>query len=524
MLSQLKKYFLILILILNTSLFSEEDSIEILLSSNNSIYLTTLQSIQSTSKRKLNLNFINSMNESQMKDFFSALEKRKVPFLITLGPQASLLAKENLKITPILYSLLNSPRALGFNYKSNTCGVHMDVPIQDFFRALKDIKPEAKTIASFYSNPTGELLVNEADYSDSLHGIIFQKIKVENKNDFSEKLVALKGNIDAFYIVPDSIYTQENFEMLSKFAKENKIILMTQIPFIVNIGTTFSITPYYARVGTFIGDMANEILAGKLECKNGYASAVKEFSLSLNKTYAQESGIDFPTNILNRAENSRLLIEGIHFYEKGNLDVSSLVMEKILKEDPTNFIAFYYKNFINQRINGDKIQDFFNRAKEFRNAKNYKKERDLYLQILSLQPENQNAKLGFQEALVLESESEREDGERQESNHQIFTALQKYLVSLKILDSNAKSKANLTRLRQKELKNIPAYIQKGKGLYESRKYGESEDMFQNILLVEPENKNAKEYLRLSKEKKIAMLKYENCIREMDKKCYLLWGK
>ena len=138
MLSQLKKYFLILILILNTSLFSEEDSIEILLSSNNSIYLTTLQSIQSTSKRKLNLNFINSMNESQMKDFFSALEKRKVPFLITLGPQASLLAKENLKITPILYSLLNSPRALGFNYKSNTCGVHMDVPIQDFFRALKD--------------------------------------------------------------------------------------------------------------------------------------------------------------------------------------------------------------------------------------------------------------------------------------------------------------------------------------------------------------------------------------------------
>ena len=107
MLSQLKKYFLILILILNTSLFSEEDSIEILLSSNYSIYLSTLQSIQSTAKKKLNLNFTNSMNDSQMKDFFSALEKRKVPFLITLGPQASLLAKENLNTTPILYSLIN---------------------------------------------------------------------------------------------------------------------------------------------------------------------------------------------------------------------------------------------------------------------------------------------------------------------------------------------------------------------------------------------------------------------------------
>lgn len=522
--SRLNKICPIFFLFLSLPIFSQDNTLEILLSSNNSIYLSTLQSIQSSSKKKLNLNFTTSMGESEIKNFFTSLESRKVPLLITLGPQASLLAKENLTTVPILYSLINAPRALGFGYKSNTCGIHMDVPIQDFFRALKDIKPEAKNIASFYSNSVGELLVNEADYMDSQFGIIFQKIKVENKNDFADKLASLKNKIDAFYIVPDSIYTQENFEILSNFAKENKITLMTQIPFIVNVGTTFSITPYYARVGTFIGDMVNEILTGKLECKNGYANAVKEFSLSLNKSYAEESGIILPTNILKRAENSRLLIEGIHFYEKGNFDVSSLVMEKILKEDPTNFTAFYYKNFINMRINGDKIHDFFSKAKEYRNAKNYKKERDLYSQILNLQPENENAKLGFQESLVLESESEREEGERLEANNQIFVAIQKYLNSVKTLDSNAKAKTNLTRLRQKELRNIQVYIQKGKGFYEARKYGESEEMFQNILLVEPENKNAKEYLRLSKEKKLAMLKYENCIREADKKCYLLWGK
>ncbi len=520
----LKIFCLLLILITTPEIFSEEEPIEILLSSNNSIYLSTLQSIQSTSKKKLNLNFTTSMNESELKDFFSSLEKKRVPLIITLGQQASLLAKENLTTVPILYSLINSPRAVGFNYKSNTCGIHIDVPIQDFFRALKDIKPEAKNIAAFYSNSTGELLVNEADYSDSLHGIIFQKIKIDTKNDFSEKLYPLKNKIDAFYIVPDAIYTQENFETLSKFAKENKIILMTQIPFIVNVGTTFSITPYYARVGTFIGELVNEVLSGKSECKNGYANAVKEFSLSLNKSYSEESGITLPANILKRAENSRLLIEGIHFYERGNLDVSNLVMQKILKEDPTNFTAFYYKNFINQRINGDKILEFFSRAKEYRNTKNYKKERDQYTQILNLQADNQNAKLGFKESLVLESESEREEGERLEANSQIFAAIQKYLNSVKTLDSSTKSKTNLTRLRQKELRNIPVYIQKGKGFYEARKYGESEEMFQNILLVEPENKNAKEYLRLSKEKKLAMLKYENCIREADRKCYLLWEK
>ena len=50
------------------------------------------------------------------------------------------------------------------------------------------------------------------------------------------------------------------------------------------------------------------------------------------------------------------------------------------------------------------------------------------------------------------------------------------------------------------------FIFKRKESYENRKYSDSEEMFQNILLVEPENKNAKEYLRLSKEKKLAMLK------------------
>lgn len=505
-------------------IFAEEAPIEILLSSNNSIYLTTLQSIQSSSKRKLNLHFTSGMNDTELKNFFEAIEKKNIPFLITLGPQASLLAKDNLTNTPILYSLINAPRGLGFNYKSNACGVHIDVPIQEFFRALKDIKPNISHVASIYSNSTGEQLVNEADYSDSLFGILFQKIKVESKSDFSEKLNQLKGKIDAFYIVPDSIYTQENFEIISNFARENKIILTTQIPFIVNVGTTFSITPYYARVGTFIGDLATEILSGKTKCKNGYAIAVKEFSLSLNKTYAEESNVSLPYNILKRAENSRLLIEGINFYEKGNLEVSSLVMDKILKDDPTNYTAFYYKNTINQRVNGDRIQDYFNKARDARTVKNYKKERDFYSQILNLQPENEIAKQSFHESLLLESEAERAEGERLENSNQIFAAIQKYLNSVKLLESNAKAKGDLTRLRQKELKNIPAYIQKGKSLYEARKYSDSEEMFQNILLVEPENKNAKEYLRLSKEKKLAMIKYENCIKEADKKCYLLWEK
>ena len=201
--------------------------------------------------------------------------------------------------------------------------------IQEIFRALKDIKPEAKNIAAFYSNNAGELLVNEADYTDSfLHGIIFHKIKIESKTISEKKLYQLKNKIDAFYIVPDAIYSEDNFEILSKFVKENQIVLMTQIPFIVNVGTTFSITPYLCEWEHSLENWQMKFYLEKIDCKYGYANSVKEFSLSLNKSYAEDSGISLPANILKRAENSRLLIEGIHFYERGNLDVSNLVMEK----------------------------------------------------------------------------------------------------------------------------------------------------------------------------------------------------
>ncbi|HNH06883.1 MAG TPA: hypothetical protein PK683_00165, partial [Leptospiraceae bacterium] len=111
-----------------------------------------------------------------------------------------------------------------------------------------------------------------------------------------------------------------------------------------------------------------------------------------------------------------------------------------------------------------------------------------------------------------------------EAGKQVFPAIRKYLNSIRILESNAKSRNSLARIREKEIKNIPLYIRTGKGYYEQRKYGQAEELFQNVLLADPDNKNAKEYLRLSADKKTAMLKYEECLKTSDKKCHLLWTR
>ena len=61
--------------LISFSIFADDNSsVDVLLSSNNSVYLSTLQSIQSSSKKNLNLNFTNSMSEKELKVFFSNLE------------------------------------------------------------------------------------------------------------------------------------------------------------------------------------------------------------------------------------------------------------------------------------------------------------------------------------------------------------------------------------------------------------------------------------------------------------------
>jgi ABC-type uncharacterized transport system substrate-binding protein len=103
----------------------------------------------------------------------------------------------------------------------------MDISVGEFFQTLKDINPDAKSVYSFYSSPEGEHSASEGEYNDLKYKLYYHKIKVNTQNDFDSYLEEIKGKADAFYMVNDPLYGKDQFEKLSEFAKNNKIILMT---------------------------------------------------------------------------------------------------------------------------------------------------------------------------------------------------------------------------------------------------------------------------------------------------------
>lgn len=109
--------------------------VEILLSLDNAIYEQSLYGIQSVIDSEVRITYLNILNEEQgeLAKYFRELESSDVPLLIAVGPLAAKTAKENLNKTPIVFTMVNSPKSLGLE-SGRLCGVSMDVSIQDFFR------------------------------------------------------------------------------------------------------------------------------------------------------------------------------------------------------------------------------------------------------------------------------------------------------------------------------------------------------------------------------------------------------
>ncbi len=515
-------YILLLFSLMPNAIFSNAE-INVLLSSNSSTNITTLNSLQSKIDFPIKLSFLSSMNEEEQTNYFKLIEASKTPFIITIGNQASLKAKENLSDVKILFSYVNAPSTHNFSSEKNVCGVHTDISIKEYFKIINEILKVDKKIVSFYSTKAGEFYASEGEYYELLFDLDYRKIFIQNKNSLQENLEALKGNVNAIYIVNDPIYSSENFQILSNFAKENKIILFSQIPFIVQIGATFSLTPYFARVGVHLAELANRINAGSFECQNSKGILIKEFFISVNNDFAIQSKVQLPDSLIKRSQNSKFIVEGINSFEEGNFELSETIFDKVLKIDPTDSVALNYKSEINLQRKGINVQGFLIQAEEAQKKGNLSKARELYKRIISVQPNNQIAIDKVEQIQILESENERAAAEQLDRNGDFYGAISRYNSAISILSSNGKAKSALENLRQRERKNIPNYLVLATKFYNQRKYTEAELGFNKILAIDPSDKSALEYLKLSGEKKISMKKFENCIASNDRKCKLIWN-
>lgn len=480
--------------------------IEVLLSSDNRIYEQGLYGIQSVFEGELKISYLDIITAEQpdVAAYFKAIDESGAALFITIGPAATKIAKENLKKTPIIFSMVNSPKSLGID-GGNICGVSMDISIGEFFQTLKDIKPNAKNVSAFYTTNDGEYSAGEGEYTDLKYKLIYNRKKLADKKEFKTALEEIKGKTDAFFMVNDPLYSNVEFEVLSEFSKKNNIILMTSFPALVKVGATFGISPDYSKIGVLTGQMANRIYAKSSTCAEERVVLPDQSSFFLNEKYAEESGIKLPDSIIERAKLTKLFDVGVNLINEGKLNSAKIIFEAILKRDPNNKSAFSFQQLVIEKLSGTKTRELLLSAENYFKNKQYAQARADYQKVLSINPSISSAKEGIQASLLAQSEQERLQGTDLAKRGKPFEAIKMFMAAIRTLSSNTQASNDLNAIRNFESSNMKTYIDRGINHYNERNYNASIEIFENALLVVPSNKEALEYLRLSYKKRDAMI-------------------
>lgn len=487
------------------SIYSKSSSpIEIILSSDNSIYEQALYGIQSSLETDYKISYYDIIisENSSIESYFQNLESSGVPLVIAIGPQAAKVAKDNLNKTPVIFSMISNPKSLGLNQK-NFCGVGMDISISEFFQTLNQIDPRIRKVYAFYSSDEINYQAGEGNFRDIEYNLLYSAMNVSDKN-FESTLNELNSDADAFYMISDPIYNSSRFEMLSEFAKKNNIILMTTFPVLVKAGATFAISPEYSKLGVETGSMANRVLSGKSNCSKERVLLPTQSAFYINEEYANASGINIPDQILERAKQTKLFSAGITLLNENKLTSARTIFEAILKKDSNNTSAQTYLALTIEKITGTKTKELLKLANSLYANNQFLQAKKEYSKILQINPNNELAKFGLKETTIALSEQERLRGNAYEKSDKNFEAIKEYLSSLRTLPSNTKTQFELANLRKSESTKIETYLKQGINYYNERQYDISIQMFENILLINPEEKSAKEYLRLSYKKKEAI--------------------
>ncbi len=427
------------------------------------------------------------------KEFFA--KRKNLPFIITIGERAT---RETLPYFSgeILFLGVSSPRELYLKSKQ-VCGVSLDVPIKKFFQVIKEIQPHAQKVATFYTTPSGEYLAEEGKYQDMEYALRYFPQKIQEK-DFSSSLEKLLP-LDAFLLLPDPLYTPSRFQKLSKWAKENHILLGTPFKELLR-GAAFVIEPDYIEIGEKGANMAEMLLKGK-KCKDLGVKKVERTYFYVNPKYAKESGISLPPSILQRAQTSRIYLASLQLFQEGEYNAAKKLLEKIIEKDPQNMAAKRLLNLVIGESTKKIVDLYMKKAQKKEEEKKYLEAALLYEKVLEINPYLEKARILQKEAYEKEKKRILEEGKKKEKKGEIFSALKLYTEAIETLpiDTTEIQKA-IESLRKRERKRVPALLKKGQELYKKREYEKAAKIFENVLLLLPEDKTAEEYLDLSKKK------------------------
>lgn len=251
-------------------------------------------SLNGVSLKKLVLSDLEGIDVAKM------VRDERPDVILAIGTEA-LVKLRRIKDTPIVY-LMVLDQHNGLTSGNNMTGIGMVIPPERQLAALESTVPRIKRIGLLYNPAHTGAIARRAVAAARGLGIELLIHEVRNSREVLPLLKSMKGEIDAFWMLPDiTVVTPETVEFLLLFSLNNRIPVLTFSDKYAEMGALMALDIDPIDLGRQAAEIAKKVLAGT-PIDTIPHSEPRSAVLTVNLKIARKLGIPLREEALSRAK------------------------------------------------------------------------------------------------------------------------------------------------------------------------------------------------------------------------------
>lgn len=246
-------------------------------------------------------------DQSNLKTIVSRFKAEKPKLICAIATPAAQAAANEIKDIPIVGTAITDYTSAKLVQNDgrpggNVTGVSDFASMDAQMELAAKLIPQAKNVGLIYcsSEVNSEVQANQMKDYCKKHGLSVEERTVNNVNDIQQVAESLVGKVDYIYVPTDNTLAS-SIPTLMKITDANKIPVIVGADIMAKDGALAALSVDYYRLGKQTGELAADILDGKVKPETSPIQHQKDYTIVINKQDAEILGIQIPEEIAKKA-------------------------------------------------------------------------------------------------------------------------------------------------------------------------------------------------------------------------------
>jgi putative tryptophan/tyrosine transport system substrate-binding protein len=234
--------------------------------------------------------------------------KSAVPdIILAVGTEASIFSRENIKDTPVVFSMVLNPVESGIALSlkkpdTNLTGVSLDIAITDQFELMKKIKPSLKKVGMLYGAESKNWLKDKASEAAGKTGLELLAVPVRLESEVLGDVEKVCSESDFLWAAADPmVYNAQSAQHILLITLRQRAPFMAFSANYVEAGALLALECDYRDIGAQAGQIAIKIMGG-VSPQSIPVEPPRKTRLFINNRTAETIGLVMPKDLLDAAD------------------------------------------------------------------------------------------------------------------------------------------------------------------------------------------------------------------------------